>query len=162
MKDTDFQRLIELTVCGGGFMAANDNAQALLDQSSSGEVLAFMEMTSRDINFHRAYFSLIGYIWDWLTPTFKNQIPRNKFYVFLKYLRKEYDVMFRFQDGTTWCELKSIAFGKMSQAKFEEYVKHQLPDIYTEVICVLFPDKKQSDNIIASIEDEYHRFLQKL
>ncbi len=162
MKDLDFEKLIELKAVGGGFMPENDNAQVLLDSLPNGHVLVFIEVTDRDVKFHRAYFSFIGYIWDWLPQSFKKKIPKNKFYKFLKHLRKEYDVIMTFKDGSQIVEYRSIAFGKMSQATFAEYVKQQLPSIYGEVIQVLFPDKKQSDNVIASIEEEYKIFLSKL
>lgn len=162
MTDLDYDKIIELTPVGGGYLPANERAEELLLSSHSGEVLSFREVTARDLKFHQAYFSLINYIYDWLPVTFKKQIPKDKFYVFLKYLRKEYDTMFTFKDGTTWNELKSISFGRMSQKTFELYVKNQLPYIYTEVICVLYPEKKDSDRIIQCIETEYERFLIKL
>jgi hypothetical protein len=162
MTDKDYQRLIELTPCGGGFMAANDNAQMLLDSASPGEVITFQEMTNRDVKFHRAYFSLISFIWDWLPASFKKKIPKDKFYTFLKHLRKEYDVVFTFADGSQIVEYQSIAFGNMSQQRFKEYVKSQLPYIYSEVVMVLFPDKSKSDAVIQSIEEEYKIFLSKL
>ena len=162
MKDTEFNELIELTPVGGGFLPANERAEELLSSSATGEILSFQEVTTRDVKFHRAYFSLIHYIYDWLPVTFKKKIPKNKFYIFLKYLRKEFDPVFIFADGTTWNELKSISFGRMSQKTFEQYVKEQLPYIYTEVVCVLYPDKKDSDRIIQCIETEYEKFLIKL
>jgi hypothetical protein len=162
MKDTDFEKLVDLVGCGGGFMPANENAQILLDSVKPGQVISFLEVTDRDIKFHRAYFSFIGYIWDWLPQSFKKKIPKDKFYKFLKHLRKEYDVIMTFKDGSQIIEYRSISFGKMSQMTFANYVKEQLPSIYGEVIQVLFPDKKQSDNVIASIEEEYKIFLSKI
>ena len=160
MKDLDYEKIVELKPTGGGFLPANQRASELLDNNRS--VLSFLEVTDRDVTFHRAYFSLIGFIYDWLTPTFKKQIHKDKFYRFIKHLRKEYDVIMTFKDGTTFVEYKSISFGRMSQATFVEYVKAQLPDIYNEIICVLYPNKTTSDRIIASIEDEYKKFLAKL
>ncbi len=66
MKDTDYTKLIELTPVGGGYLPVNEAAHSLLDNCHSGEVLTFQEVSARDLNFHRAYFSLIGYIYDWL------------------------------------------------------------------------------------------------
>ena len=162
MKDTDYTKLIELTPVGGGYLPVNEAAHSLLDNCHSGEVLTFQEVSARDLNFHRAYFSLIGYIYDWLPKTFKETIPKDRFYQFLKHLKGEYKIIFEFKDGTKFIEYQSIAFGRMSQKSFEEYVRNQLPFIYGEVIQVLYKDKATSDRIILAIEDEYQRFLSKL
>jgi hypothetical protein len=162
VKDTDYDKIIELTPVGGGYLPVNQNAHDLLDNCHSGEVLSFREVTERDVNFHRAYFSFIGYIYDWLPKAFKETIPKDRFYQFLKHLKGEYKIIFEFKDGTKFIEYKSIAFGRMSQKTFEEYVRSQLPFIYGEVIQVLYKDKATSDRVIQSIEDEYERFLMKL
>lgn len=162
MRDNDFQKICEFTVTGGGMLPFNQNAVELIDITTSGEVISMIEVSSRDVNFHRAYFSLIGYIYDWLPKSFKSKMTKDKFYVFLKHLRGDYDVIFEFKDGTRFIEYHSIAFGRMSQKSFEAYVREQLPFIYSEVIEQLYPDKQTSDRIIASIEDEYEKFLMKL
>ena len=162
MTDKDFQRICEFTNAGGGLLPFNQQAAELIDGCASGEVISLIEATARDVKFHRAYFSLIGYIYDWLPKAFKAKMTKDKFYIFLKHLRGDYDVIFEFKDGTKFIEYHSIAFGKMSQKTFEEYVRGQLPFIYAEVIEMLYPDKGTSDRIIASIEDEYQKFLQKL
>ena len=64
MKDTDYDKIIELTPVGGGFLPANERAEELLLSSHPSEVLSFLEVTARDLKFHRAYFSLIHYIHD--------------------------------------------------------------------------------------------------
>jgi len=162
MKDTEFKKICEFTVTGGGMLPFNQNAVELIDMTTSGEVISMIEVSSRDVNFHRAYFSLIGYIYDWLPKSFKSKMTKDKFYVFLKHLRGDYDVIFEFKDGTKFIEYRSISFGRMSQKTFEAYVREQLPFIYGEVIQVLYPDKATSDRIIAAIEDEFKKFLAKL
>lgn len=162
MKDTEFKKVCEFTVTGGGMLPFNQNAVELIDMTTSGEVISMIEVSGRDVNFHRAYFSLIGYIYDWLPKAFKSKMTKDKFYIFLKHLRGDYDVIFEFKDGTKFIEYHSIAFGRMSQKTFEAYVREQLPFIYSEVIEQLYPDKLTSDRIIASIEDEYEKFLMKL
>ena len=105
---------------------------------------------------------MIHYIYDWLPITFKKQIPKAKFHQFLKHLRKEYDVVFTFADGSQIVEYKSISFARLSQPAFKEYVRLQLPYVYSEVIEVLYPDKETSDRIIQAVEAEYEKFLSKL
>lgn len=162
MRDTDYDKIIELTSAGSGFLPANSRAIELADNCHTGEVISLIEVGKRDITFHRAYFSLLGYIYDWLPKNFKEKIPKDKFYIFCKHLRGEYDVIFEFKDGTKLVEYQSISFGKMSEKAFEAYVREQLPFLFGEVIQVLYPEKRDSDRIIAAIEDEYQIFLSKL
>lgn len=161
MKDTDYTGIIEMTWMGGGFIPENQAAHDLTERCARGEVVAFKEITNRDLSFHKAYFSLLGYIWDYLPNKFKTAVPKDKFYIFLKHLRGEYDVVFKFQDGTQMVQYHSISFGRMSQKKFEEYVAEQMPFIYEEVIRPLFSEEI-AKNIIDTIEQDYLSFLAEL
>ena len=60
MKDIDYTRILEFANVGGGLVPHNEAAKELLEQSHRGEVLAFNEVTARDISFHRAYMGLIS------------------------------------------------------------------------------------------------------
>jgi hypothetical protein len=161
MKDDDFHKIIELAVVGGGLISANENAAELIEQSHKGEILSFMEVTARDLRFHRAYFSLLNFIYGYLPNRFKKQVPEKEFYKWLKHLKKEYKVIFTFKDGTQLVEYDSISFGNMSQKRFENYVREQLPYIYENVIAKFF-EGDIYDSILATIELEYERFLAKL
>ena len=160
MKDTEYHSIIELLYTGGGWLPANQNAMELSEQAGMGEVFTFKEITGRDLNFHRCYFSLLSYIYGKLPANFKLKVPKDKFYFWLKHLKGQYDVLFEFKDGTKLCEYQSVAFGKMSQAEFENYIREQLPYIYESVIRELLPEK--ADGIIEQIEKEYKKFLSKL
>ena len=58
-------------------------------------------------------------------------------------------------------DLLKFSFGRMSQKSFEDYIREQLPWIYTEVIGVYF-EGDILNGIIDTIEDEYKKFLSKL
>jgi len=161
MNKSEYDKLYEFSFQGGGFIPANGNAVELMHRTSIGEILTFEEKTNRDINFHRAYFSMINYIWNWLPEKFKENIPQDKFYYFLKHLKGEYDVIFEFKDGTKLVEYTSLAFGKMSQKTFEEYISNQLPWIYENIVGKFYEGEKY-DFIIDNIEEEYKKFLSKL
>ena len=162
MKDTDFNKICEFTSAGTGLLPFNQNAIELVDAVTTGEVISLMEVTQRDVKFHRGYFALLNYIYKWLPKSFHEAISPDKFYIFVKHLRGDYDVVFEFKDGTKFIEYRSISFGRMTQKTFEAYVREQLPFIYGEVIQVLYPEKETSDRIIAAIEDEFKKFLAKL
>ena len=161
MKDTEFYKLTEWLCVGGGLTPYNANAIELLEQSGRGEILTMREMTNRDLSFHRAYFSLLGYIYDFLPSAFKSNIPKEEFYKFVKHLKGEYKVIFTFKDGSKMVEYDSVAMGKMSQKAFEDYIREQLPWIYTEVLGAYFQGD-MLNGIIDTIEEEYKKFLSKL
>ena|SRR3990167_3955488 len=160
MKDTEYNSIIELLYTGGGWLPANQNAMELSEQAGMGEVFTFKEISGRDLNFHRCYFSLLSYIWGRLPVNFRLKVPKEKFYHWLKHLKGQYNVLFEFKDGTKLCEYDSVAFGKMSQPEFENYVRQQLPYIFENVIRELLPE--QADKIIEDIEKEFSKFLNQL
>ena len=161
MTDKNYKNIIELTYAGAGFIPFNQNAIELTDNCVKGEVISFIECTQRDLKFHRCYFSILNFIYGYLPNSFKKAIPESKFYIWLKHLAGKYKVLFEFKNGTKLVEYDSIAFGKMSQKRFKEYIKDQLPFIYENVIGVFYEDEMY-DNIIATIEQEYVKFFDRL
>jgi hypothetical protein len=161
MKKSDYDKLTEWTNVGGGLVPYNDNAKELIEQSSRGEIFAFDNKTYRDLKFHRCYFSLLNFIYDYLPSKFKETIPESRFYYFLKHLKGEYEVIFTFKDGTTMVEYESISFGRMDQNRFKEYIREQLPWIYENVIGLYYKGDMYT-GIIQTIEEEYKKFLSKL
>jgi hypothetical protein len=161
MTDRDFHRLMDFAFVGGGLIPVSANAIELLEQSDKGEVLSFLEITNRDLKFHRCYFSLLAFIYDYMPLQFRRKIEKDNFYKFIKHLKKEYKVLYTFADGSQQIEYDSIAFGKMSQKAFENYIREQLPFIYTEVIGAYF-EGDIYNGIIETIEKEYKKFLAKL
>lgn len=161
MKQSEFENLIDFTYVGGGFIPANQNGEELAARCSKGEVITFKEITARDLKFHRCYMDLISTIYDYLPLRFKDAVKKDKFYMFLKHLKKDYKVVFEFKDGTKMVEYESIAFGNMSQKRFEEYIAEQLPFIFENVIGAYFGGEMYK-SIVATIEEDYKYFLSKL
>lgn len=162
MKKKDFDKLIELTYTGGHmFRPLNQNSFDLCDTLAVGEIVHFDTKTSRDISFHRCYFLLINFIYDYLPDNFKSNIPKGHFYKWLQTLKGDYKVIFTFKGGKELIEYDSLSFGNMSQQKFEEYIKTQLPWIYENVIGAFYEGEKY-DGIIYTIEQEFQKFLSKL
>ncbi len=161
MKDSDIDKIIELAFVGGGWIPANDKAHDLADISKNGEVHMFLEVTARDLKFHKCYFSLLGYIWEYLPKSFKQAIPKEKFYIFVKHIKGDYKTLFKFKDGSEWNEYESISFGNKSQKQFEAYIRDQMPFIYNNILA-LYYEGDIYNSIIANIEQEYVKFLSKL
>lgn len=161
MRSDDFAKLVELKYTGGLFIPNNDNAHALCDLLRQGDVVSFHEVTQRDVKFHRCYFQLLGFIYEYLPESFKRKVPKDRFYIFLKHLEGNYDVVYKFKDGSEMIEYRSIAFGKMSQKQFEEYIANQLPFIYANILGAYF-DLDTLNSIISTIEEEFRNMLKKL
>lgn len=161
MTDKDYHKLMDFANVGGGLIPVSANAKELMEQMGKGEVVSFIETTSRDLSFHRCYFSLLGFIYDYLPESFKTKVNKDNFYIFLKHLKGQYNVLFTFKDGTKLVEYESIAFGRMSQKTFENYIREQLPWIYENVIGQFFKGDIYN-GIIETIEEEYKKFLSKL
>lgn len=161
MKDKDFYNLVDFYNAGSGLLPVNQKAHEIIEQSDRGEVISFLEVTQRDLKFHRCYMSLIGYIYDYLPRFFQKQVEKKKFYIWLKHLKGQYEVLFEFEDGTRLVEYDSISFGRMSQKRFENYIRDQLPWIYENVIGKYY-EGKMKDGIIETIEEDYKKFFAKL
>lgn len=161
MTHQDYLNLIEFAYVGGGYLPHNERAKELSENKVKGEIVAFKEAKQRDLKFHKCYFLLLSFIYDYLPNNFKEQIPKDKFYKWLQHLKGEYTVNFTFKDGTTFIEYDSISFGRMSQETFKNHIKSQLPWIYANVIGAFY-DGDIYTGIIETIEIEYEKFLAKL
>jgi len=123
MKDTDFNKLSQFTVFGKCFIPTSqeaieycqafdtefieseyclipedENSITTLENSVVGQVLTFSECSERDLKLHRCFMKLLGYIWGYLPEEFKITVPKRKFYMYLKHLQRNYEVVYRFQD----------------------------------------------------------------
>lgn len=98
MKQDEYNELIELAYAGGGWMPANGKAKELAETQRKGEILQFKNVTPRDVNMHRCYFSLLSFIYDYMPNVFKKAVPINIFYKWIKHLKSEYEVIFTFKD----------------------------------------------------------------
>lgn len=161
MTDTEFNTLHEMAFTGGGWEPANQNAQELMDIASPGTIYTFKEVTGRDIKRLRCYFSLLNYIWEYMPDHFKVKVPVGKFYLWLKHLKGDWDVVFEYADGTKLIEYTSISFGKMSEHEFKAYIRNQMPWIYEKVIGLMY-DGDVYDGIVDTIEEDYKSFFAKL
>lgn len=157
VKDSNYKDLYEFTYRGGVWFAANDKAR---EHTTDGEVLTFKEVTARDLKYHRCYFKLLSYIWFQLPVSFQEKVPEDKFYLWLKHLKGQYEVLFSFKDGTKLVEYESISFAQMSQESFERYIKDQLPFVYG--IVAKFYSGDEYDRVIEDIEDTFESFLRML
>jgi hypothetical protein len=162
MKDRDYERLSEWLNEGGALTPFNDIATDLVDLSKKGQIVTMLEVTDRNLAFHRCYFSLMNYIYDQLPKRFRQRVAKKNFYKYLKQLRGEFDIIVQFEHIVV-IEYHSLSFSDMSQRQFEDYIREQLPWIYVKVIGKYYKVGGWRYNIkIESIEEKYMYFLSKL
>lgn len=162
MKTEEYNKLAQFGKAHGMLIPLNEPAHNLMDLKQEGDVFHLKDVSARDLSFHRCYFSLLNYIYSYMPKVFKEAIPEAIFSDFLKYLNKNYDVVFKFNDGKEFIRLHSISFGRMSQDRFEEYIRNQLPTIYEELIRPVYSDDEKYNAVIENIEEEFKKFLSKL
>lgn len=164
MKDKDYERLSEWVNEGtGALLPYNDIAHDLADVVKKGEIVAMLEVTDRDIRFHRCYFSLLNFIYDQLPRRFRQKLPKRHFYRYLKHLKGQFNIITQFDNGIVLVEYESLSFAKMSEHTFREYIRLQLPWIYSDVIGKYYKiGGWRYNRRIENIEMEYQKFFSKL
>lgn len=160
MKDVDFHRIIELRPVSGGFLPVNDSAKELLDGAGKDEILSFTEVTDRDLKLHRCYMSLLSFLWSYYPDEWKKEHPKKNFYNYVKALTGQFEVKETLPNGVPMIEWVSISFGRMSEVRFREYVKNQLPYIFEDLHTHF--DDFVWNNIIETVENDYEKFFSKL
>lgn len=151
---------LEMVKAGEWLHPLNDTAVELINNSGDGEIFHFKEISQREINMHKCYFSLLGYVYDYLPDSFKASIPKNKFYLVIKDYQGEYKDYIK-PNGERVREYTSISFAKMSEKRFKAFVKEQIPILYENILGAYF-EGEQLQNIIETIELDYNKYFNKL
>lgn len=163
MRDRDYDRLSEWTNEGtGALLPFNDISHDLADTTRKGEIITMLEVSDRDLQFHRCYMSLINYIYDLMPNRFKRKLRKKYFYRYLKHLKGQFDIIAQVGD-IVLVEYESISFSKMSEYAFRDYIREQLPWIYSDVIGKYYKvGGWRYNRKIESIEEKYMFFMSKL
>ena len=100
--------------------------------------------------------------------SFKDDAKREEIKTYLKENKKKFRITYKTIDTISemfgkldLVDYDSISFGRMSQQRFEDYVREQLPWIYEQVIGKFYKDELYNE-IIDQIEDGFKKFLSKL
>ena len=158
MKQIDFLKLIEIARVDNGFIPANSNAIKIHENLQEGEIAVFKTANSRDLKFHQNYFVFLNFIYDLLPQKFKKEVKKKNFYIFLKYAKNEIEILFTFKNGLQIIQPISISFSNFDELQFRNYIKDQLPFIYSEIIDKLFNEHEAKD-VIELIENEFEKFF---
>lgn len=158
MKTDEFLKLLSFSVHKSQVLIPNqEETTEWLEQLKDKETVYFKEVKARDLGMHKAYFLILGFIYDRLNVNFRKSVPKHNFYNFLKMLSNEYNVVFKFKDGREFIEWKSISFSKMNQSEFRKYFNNQLTVIYEELLIPL-----EQDYLMGEINAEFEKIIDKL
>lgn len=161
MKDTDYNNLLQFNnMKGSALIPENAAAVEFLEQLKSNELVMLKNVTARDLALHRGYFLMLADVWGYLPQAFKNKIPKDKFYEWLKMYQGKYNVIFEFKDGRQFIEFESISFGRMNNNQFRDYIKTQIP-VWYELFQELLPNDF-ANSAIETIEENFERLMAKL
>jgi len=161
MTHDDYLKLILFrNIQNSALVPENELALDLLDSSKHNEVLAFRNVTPRDLKLHGGYFIMLTKVRKFLPKNIKDAISDKKFYSWVRIQSKQYDVDWDFGDGTKMITPHSISFGKMNNSQFKDYIKTQIPHIYN--IFMKYLPEYLANIAIMSIEEGFERFFTKL
>ena len=99
---------------------------------------------------------------------FKDELKKQEIAAYLKEHKKEFRITYKVIEKISetlgkseLIDYISISFGRMNQSQFEQYVKEQMPFLYSSVIGAFY-DGEEYQNIIDTIEKYYQKFFDKL
>lgn len=119
---------IYLTKIHDSLVPENEDAAKWLDKVPTGETLFLEIKKTRNYRFHRKFFALLNFLFSRWEPLelqdskWKGVTPEKSFEQFRKdivILAGHYDAYYRV-DGSVRIDAKSIRFGRMEEAEFEE------------------------------------------
>lgn len=161
MTDKDYKQLLSFkNMQGSALIPANDNALDLMNNLKNSELVAFTNVTPRDIKLHRCYFAFLNEVYGYLPIKLKKAIKKCNFHNFIKHLKGDYDILYEFNDGTKLVEYHSISFGRMNNTRFKEFVKDQIPFIYEMLLTALGSDLANA--AIETLEEDFENMFDKL
>jgi hypothetical protein len=153
-------------VSGSMLAAADEEAEQALSRFKLNEPVKVTLKRPRNIAFHRKFFALLNYGFEYWSPAplppdperkwMKNVTPEKSFEQFRKdvtILAGFYTASYRL-DGTVRIEAKSISFASMGEDEFE--------DLFSKAIDVLlkhvFANSDMSEEQLREITEDLVRF----
>lgn len=103
---------------------------------------------------------LLAEVWGYMPKIFRDKIPKDKFYIWLKMYQGSYSVIYEFKNGEKMTEVESLSFGRMNNQAFKDYVKTQLPVMYEVLLIGL--DSDLANSAIDTIEENFEKYFSKL
>lgn len=144
MKDIN---VLSLTRIGGGLFPTDTESEEIINSLAKGDNLNVVLNADRNVLMHRAYFSILSFVWDNLPEKFQKKCPKKHFYKFLKEMQGRFEII-KISEKTEIKEYESINFSKMSFKRFHDIFTEDLNYIITEILPAL--DMSDFSEILVS------------
>ena len=115
----------------GRLVPATDRDREILDKIKAGEPVKITLKRVRNYQFHKKYFGLLSFAFDYWEPDGEKNFDR--FRKDIAILAGFYEQSVRL-DGSIRTEAKSISFGSMSEDEFEELYSKSI-DVIIKYVC---------------------------
>ena len=133
MKDIN---VLSLSRIGGGLFPTDTESEEIINSLSKGENVNVILNADRNILMHRAYFSIMSFVWDNLPEKFQSKCPKKHFYKFLKEMQGRFEII-EISAKTQVKEYESLNFSKMGFKRFHEVFKEDLEFIASDILPAL-------------------------
>lgn len=125
--------LISVSRMGTGIYPADAESEEVIKSIPKGQPFIVEVRADRNARMHRAYFSILAFVWENLPEKLQSRCPKQHFYKLLKELQGRYEIVYKNGDHEVK-EYESINFRKMSQKRFHEVFKADLDFICTDIL----------------------------
>ena len=113
MDHKDFYTLKSFKIHNGQVLIpAQIETQEWLETLPTNKEVLLKEVAIRDLGMHKAYFLILKFIYNRLNKNFRDKVQSKDFYMWLKFVSKDFVVKFKFKDGREFIEYNSISFAK--------------------------------------------------
>lgn len=154
------ENILEFVSDNGIMFPYNENAHDFIEIKKHKEICYLKSVEKRDMKFHNCYFLFLAHVYSLMPNLIKSKVPKAKFYIFLKHICGEYDIISTFSTLPPMIEYQSVKYEKMDSVQFRSYVFNQLPKIYD--LISKFYDENNYKKVIENIELEFENFLSKI
>lgn len=129
---------IVLSVAKSGtcFFPTDVESEDIIKSLPNGENFNIILNADRNAKMHKAYFSLLGFVWENLTEKFQKKCPKKHFYKFLKEMQGRFEII-GISHKTELKEYESLNFNTMGQKRFHEVFKEDVSFIINDILPAL-------------------------
>jgi len=140
---------------GTGLFPTDLESEEIIKALTSEDNYNIALNADRNLKMHRAYFSLLHFVWENLPEKLQRKCPKKHFYKLLKKLQGRFEVI-QISPETELVEYESVAFDKMGQKRFHEVFKEDVEFIISDILPAF-----HMEDFIPILVTEYERTLLK-
>lgn len=132
--------VLSVSKMGNGLFPTDVESEEIIRALSKDDNYNITLHADRNLKMHRAYFSLLNFVWENLPEKFQKKCPKQHFYKFLKEMQGRYEIT-EISAKTSIKTYESFSFDKMSQKRFHEIFKEDVEFIINDILPALNMDE---------------------